>query len=66
MQKGSLDLADYSQKLAVDLPRLFAVKLSSLQKDGYIILDVETLFLTRKGVFFGNNIILDLLNIFAG
>lgn len=65
MQKGSLDLDVYSRKLKIDLTRLFSEKISALCEAGYMALHGGTLSFTRKGVFFGNNIISDLLTVFA-
>lgn len=61
MQKGCVNLNFYSEKLKIDLVGLFSEKLSALCENGYMTVCGEAFSLTRKGIFFGNNIISDLL-----
>lgn len=61
LQKGSASLAPFSERLGVDLSRLFAEKLAGYADAGYLTWDGDTVTLTQDGVFFGNNIISELI-----
>lgn len=65
MQKGSVDLSAYADRLSTNLFALFERKLCELEAHGYLKISGETLTLTREGVFYGNNIISDLIRIFV-
>ena len=62
MQKGSVSLGDYSRRLGVDLRLRFKDKLAAFADEGYLTYDGDKITLTRDGVFFGNNIISELIN----
>ena len=66
LQKGSADLAPFSGRLGTDLVQLFKEKLSIFADCGYLTVKESTVALTRDGVFFGNNIISELINTLAG
>lgn len=61
LQKGSTSLTPYSERLGIDLGALFAPMLARFADAGYLKIDGDTVTLTRNGVFFGNNIISDLI-----
>ena len=65
MQKGVVDLGVYSAQLDVDLKTLFSEKLERLCADGFVMMRGDTLSLTRDGLFFGNNIISELIDCIA-
>lgn len=65
MQKGSVRLAPFSEKLGMDLLSLFAEKLAGFEAEGYMTVDKDAFVLTSNGVFFGNNIISELINVLA-
>ena len=66
LQKGSADLAPFSERLGTDLVQLFKEKLSIFADCGYLTVKESTVAFTRDGVFFGNNIISELINTLAG
>ena len=65
MQKGVVDLGVYSAQLDVDLKTFFSEKLERLCADGFVMMRGDTLSLTRDGLFFGNNIISELIDCIA-
>lgn len=65
MQKGSTDLGAFSQRIGIDLISLFGEKLAAFADAGYLITDGDRVTLTRDGVFFGNNIISELIGMIA-
>lgn len=66
MQKGSVRLNEYSQKLGIDLLSLFGEKLDTFAGAGYLDIDGDKITFTRDGVFFGNNIISELIGVISG
>lgn len=54
----------YSERLGADLETVFAEKLTELEQAGYINVSGRVVTLTRSGVFFGNNIISELVELF--
>ena len=62
LQKGHVRLAPYSKRLGVDLLSLFNEKLSLFSEAGFVQVDGDEIFLTRDGVFYGNNIISELIS----
>ncbi len=62
MQKGSVSLDEYSKKLGVDLLSVFGKKLAAFADEGYLKADGDKITLTRDGVFFGNNIVSELID----
>lgn len=62
MQKGSVSLGEYSKKLGVDLLSVFGKKLAAFADEGYLKADGDKITLTRDGVFFGNNIVSELID----
>ncbi len=62
MQKGSVSLGEYSRRLGVDLLSLFGEKLAAFADAGYLKADGDKITLTRDGVFFGNNIVSELID----
>ncbi len=66
LQKGCAHLAPYSERLGVDLLSLFGEKLSRFSAAGYVHVDGDEITLTRDGVFFGNNIISELIGCITG
>ena len=62
MQKGSVDLKRWSKRLGIDLATLFSDAISRLGADGYVTICGDILLLTQAGVFFGNNIISELID----
>ena len=66
MQKGSVRLNEYSQKLGIDLLSLFGEKLDTFAGAGYLDIDGDKITFTRNGVFFGNNIISELIGVISG
>lgn len=64
MQKGRVDLGVYSERLGADLETVFAEKLTELEQAGYVNVSGRVVLLTRSGVFFGNNIISELVELF--
>ncbi len=66
MQKGSVSLGAFSQQLGVDLLSLFGEKLAVFADAGYLNADGDKIALTRDGVFFGNNIISELIGMIVG
>lgn len=65
MQKGVVDFGVYSAQIDVDLKTLFSAKLERLCADGFVMMRGDTLSLTRDGLFFGNNIISELIDCIA-
>ena len=65
MQKGSTDLGAFSQRIGIDLISLFGEKLAAFADAGYLNTDGDRVTLTRDGVFFGNNIISELIGMIA-
>ena len=65
LQKGTADLAEYSEKLGTDLISLFGEKLKRFAGEGYLTFNGGVVTLTRDGVFFGNNIISELIGMIA-
>lgn len=63
LQKGSAHLTPFSELLGTDLCRLFNEKLSDFADAGYLTVNGDKITLTRDGVFFGNNIISELIGI---
>ena len=61
MQKGKISLPEYSERLGCDLETLFSEKLKSFGDAGYLEYSGGNVTLTRDGVFYGNNIISELL-----
>lgn len=61
MQKGKISLPEYSKRLGCDLEALFSEKLKSFGEAGYLEYSGGNVTLTRDGVFYGNNIISELL-----
>ena len=66
MQKGSVCLAPFSKRLGIDLLSLFGEKLAAFADAGYLHTDRDRVTLTRDGVFFGNNIISELIGPLTG
>ena len=66
MQKGSVSLGTFSRRLGTDLLSLFGEKLAVFADAGYLNTDGDKITLTRDGVFFGNNIISELIGIIVG
>lgn len=62
-RRGSLGV--YSAQLDVDLKTLFSAKLERLCADGFVMMRGDTLSLTHDGLFFGNNIISELIDCIA-
>ena len=65
MQKGSVSLGAFSRRIGIDLISLFGEKLAAFTDAGYLIADGDRITLTRDGVFFGNNIISELIGMIA-
>lgn len=63
MQKGNVSLDVFSRQLDTDLLSLFGEKLTVFTDAGYLNTDGDRITLTRDGVFFGNNIISELIGI---
>lgn len=63
LQKGSTHLTPFSELLGTDLCGLFNEKLSAFAEAGYLTVNGDKITLTRDGVFFGNNIISELIGI---
>lgn len=61
LQKGAARLSPYSERLGVDLSHLFEEKLSAFSDAGYLTFTGDLVTLTRAGVFYGNNIISELI-----
>ena len=61
LQKGAAHLSPYSERLGVDLSHLFEKKLSAFADAGYLTFTGDLVTLTRDGVFYGNNIISELI-----
>ena len=61
LQKGAAHLSPYSERLGVDLSHLFEKKLSAFSDAGYLTFTGDLVTLTRDGVFYGNNIISELI-----
>ena len=66
LQKGGTSLAPFSEKLGLDLPSLFGEKLAAFSDAGYLTVNGDTVTLTQNGVFFGNNIISELIGVITG
>lgn len=66
LQKGGTSLAPFSEKLGLDLPSLFGEKLAAFSDAGYLTVNGDTVTLTQDGVFFGNNIISELIGVITG
>ncbi len=62
LQKGSARLTPFSERLGMDLLSLLGEKLTAFADAGYLILKGDEVTLTRDGVFFGNNIISELID----
>ncbi|MDE5715233.1 MAG: coproporphyrinogen III oxidase family protein [Anaeroplasmataceae bacterium] len=62
MQKNSIALSNYSKELGMDLEDILKNLLDEYVKEGYITLVEDGFVLTDLGMFFGNNIIADLIN----
>lgn len=65
LQKGSARLSVFSERLGENLSSLLGEKLSAFAGEGYLTLSGDTVTLTRSGVFFGNNIISELIRTVA-
>ena len=52
--------------LGLDLPSLFGEKLAAFSDTGYLTVNGDTVTLTQDGVFFGNNIISELIGVITG
>lgn len=63
MQNGSIAYKPYSDVLQTDLAQLFGPAMEELSEEEYIKLTTEGFELTPKGIFWGNNIIRELVNI---
>lgn len=61
MQKGRVCLSPFSKQLGLDLSALFGEKLAAFADAGYLTVKGDAVALTRNGVFFGNNIISELI-----
>lgn len=66
LQKGRACLRPFSEKLGMDLSALLGEKLTAFADAGYLTTGGDTVTLTREGVFFGNNIISELIGVIAG
>ncbi len=58
-QKSKINLDEYSNLLNIDLKKLFAKLINDLIDDELVNYSNDEIVLTKKGVFFGNNIIKD-------
>lgn len=63
LQMGSISLKPYSEALQIDLTQLFRPVMEELCVEEYITLTAGGFNLTQKGLFWGNNIIHELVNI---
>ncbi|MCM1131522.1 MAG: coproporphyrinogen III oxidase family protein [Roseburia sp.] len=62
MQKNAISLRKYGQELNMDLMVILLDLLKDYEKEGYIKITEEGFILTDLGLFFGNNIIAELIN----
>jgi len=62
MQKNEIVFSNYDKRLNAKIEEILDPVLDRLAKDDLIIRTKESFKLTRKGFFFGNNIISDLIN----
>ena len=62
LQKGNVKLGPYAEQLGVDLLSLLAEPLTKFVNSGYLTVEGDRVTLTREGLFFGNNIISELIN----
>ena len=62
LQKGDAKLGPYAEQLGVDLLSLLAEPLTKFVNSGYLTVEGDRVTLTREGLFFGNNIISELIN----
>ena len=62
LQKGDVKLGPYAEQLGVDLLSLLAEPLTEFVSSGYLTVEGDRVTLTREGLFFGNNIISELIN----
>lgn len=62
LQKGDAKLGPYAEQLGVDLLSLLAEPLTEFVSSGYLTVEGDRVTLTREGLFFGNNIISELIN----
>jgi len=63
LQKTSVSLKTYSELLDVELEKLFEPAIDSLWAEGYVVQRAGCVELTPKGLFWGNNIIGELIHI---
>ena len=62
MQKNAISLRTYSQKLNINLEDTLKELLLRFEQEGYIKIKEDGFILTDLGLFFGNNIIADIVN----
>lgn len=62
MQKNAISLADYSKILSIDLQKILFELLKGFEKEGYIIMTEDGFILTDLGMFFGNNLIAEIIS----
>ena len=55
-------MGPYAEQLGVDLLSLLAEPLTKFVNSGYLTVEGDRVTLTREGLFFGNNIISELIN----
>ena len=55
-------MGPYAEQLGVDLLSLLAESLTKFVNSGYLTVEGDRVTLTREGLFFGNNIISELIN----
>lgn len=61
LQKGNAHINHFSEQLGTDLLGIFGEKLDIFSDEGYLRVDGDSVVLTQDGVFFGNNIISELV-----
>ena len=61
LQKARVDLRDYSEKLECDLEGLLEQEITRMEKEGLIHFQNGVLSFTDLGVFWGNNIVEELM-----
>ncbi len=62
LQKTSADLSDYSARLGVNLNKILDEVLTKMENGGLLVRNGETVKLTHNGVFWGNNIIDEIIS----
>lgn len=62
LQKTSADLSGYSARLGVDLNKILDEVLTKMENGGLLVRNGETVKLTHNGVFWGNNIIDEIIS----